>query len=202
MLKKISLGLYRAWMIGCFFSFVFGAACSLVINPPEPLPLPWSGIKDFAEDSDGRVYVYSGMYMRVLCYERDGTFKASYPGPATGDVELGSDVNGKIYVRSSHVLHVYDTSWNLVLRTEADRDNYIHRTWILSGDKPLSVSKAEAQFDTAENSLARSGDCLFPKDSKCRCFHSPDGTRLELSSFSIRRYSNSNKLLVKYSPRL
>jgi len=202
MIKKILFVTYRIWLISCVVFLLMGFVCNF-INPPEQLPLPWSDIADFTEDADGRVYVLSNFYLRVLCYDNNGEFLKSYPAPADGSTQLASDVHGRLYFKAAHKLYTYNSSWDLLQESVAEKDDYIHRSWVLVDSKVESVKTIKGQNSARVDKLADSGDCLFSGPSSPRkYFYSPDGSKLIMSRYSIKRYSPDGELMTTYDALL
>ena len=117
-------GMYRLagilggiWVGLCMAAFCFGAIFTAA-GAPRWLPLPWSGFQDFVEGPDGRVYVGLELYLRVLCYSREGQFIASYPPPSGKNVHMAADARGHIYCLSSggvgDNLGTYNGDWQLL----------------------------------------------------------------------------------------
>src|SRR5262245_45459561 len=71
--RRLAVGVLVFWIAGCILAFFSGAFFTL-LPIPWGLPLPWSDFEDFVETPDGRVFVTSRFYSRVLCYDRSGNF--------------------------------------------------------------------------------------------------------------------------------
>ena len=137
---RIFIILVVTWMIGCFAFFLSGFAITF-LGAPSWLPLPWSDFDDFVQSTDGKVFVAIGFYSRVLCYDENGKFIASYQYPFgyARDVGLAVDGYGHVFFRTQHLLYTYDTSWNLL--EEAEGKFYSDRHWRLGQDgKPVFVT--------------------------------------------------------------
>lgn len=85
------------WIIICIGAFLSGLFITLV-GAPQWLPLPWSDFSDFVESSDVHVYVSIAFYRRVLRYDADGDFVASYPEPSGKGNALAVDFKGRIFL--------------------------------------------------------------------------------------------------------
>ena len=116
------------------------------VGAPQWLPLPWSRFADFAESADGSVYV-SIPVRRVLCYDAQGRFLASYRAPYSGTsgARLASDLKGRIFCLGFKRLWVRDGSWRLL----RDHRVRLHRTWRLDGNS--EVEQPPSQPGVAED---------------------------------------------------
>jgi len=108
------------WCLLCWLSFLVAILISFV-GSPGWLPVPWCTPWDFVEAADGRVYVDIPMYARVLCYDREGRFVASYPHPfhAKG-TRLAAGSNGLVYFRGVNKIHAMSDHWKTVWHVQED----------------------------------------------------------------------------------
>ena len=110
------------WILTSIVAFLSGFFITM-FGAPRCLPLPWSDFKDFVESSDGDVYISLAFYHRVLRYDADGHFVASYPVPSGKGCDLAADLTGRIFLkyRSGHErVAVFSGSWQLLEEHESN----------------------------------------------------------------------------------
>jgi len=184
----------RAWL-----AVVFGAFLAVMLmeaaGAPEWLPLPWSGYVGFTEGADGRVYVSISAPARVLCYDAQGRFLASYRSPSGGtqSASLASDLKGRIFCRGFRRLTVRDGSWQLLAEHRVDD----HRAWRL--DENGDVVPAPSQGDAVVDRAAAPGDYIFSYGHSRESFACMDGSRLVQKWNHLERYSPDGQLVARYA---
>lgn len=179
-----------------FISFLAGLAITFV-GSPKWLELPWSAFGDFAETTDGRVYVELGFYSRILCYDKDGKFIANfgYPGNAK-DTKLASSKTGLLFFRTQNRVYGYDHNWET--KFVAKDDPAKTRTWKLSEDsKPVLVNTI---LGAVPDRAVGPGEPLFsPSQARIReSFVCDDGSVLERVGDAIWRTSKDGRVLTRY----
>lgn len=166
---------------------------------PQRIPLPWSDAGDFVQATNGRVYIDLGFYSRILCYDRDGKFIASYSYSANAKgTKLAAGKSGLIYVCANNAVYTFNSTWKRVDLETADPAK--PRVWKLSRDsRPLFV---DGETGRVPNRAIRAGEFLFaPSQPEIRMsFECEDGTVLERNADSIDRVSKSGRTICKYSP--
>ena len=186
------------WMIGCVAFFLSGFAITF-LGAPSWLPLPWSDFDDFVQSSDGKVFVAISFYSRVLCYDENGKFIASYQYPFSNarDVGLAVDDYGHVFFRTQHLIYTYDTSWNLLEKAEGKF--YSDRHWRLGQDgKPIFVT-VDVKYPRVPDRIAKPGELIFRKTYRRTTFTCKDGTRLIRVRNHLERYSADEELVGQYS---
>jgi hypothetical protein len=193
--KKIVFWVLNIWAILCVLTFLSGIFVKFV-GAPKWMPLPWSDFGDFVESSDENVFITINFYSRVICYNADGEFVASYPFPRGGpDNGLASSIDGRIFFRSHNHLCVYDDSWQKILELENDSDRDIN--WILdSSGNPVIYSGID---QWVVNKLAQPGDQIFAKEEQRKKFECGDGSVLVRDGNSLKKYNNDGSLQTTYS---
>ena len=184
----------RTWL-----AVVFGAFLAVMlmeaVGAPKWLPLPWSGFGHFAEGTDGRVYVSIWHPARVLCYDAQGRFLASYRSPSGGTLSasLASDLKGRIFCRGFRRLTVRDGSWQLLAEHRVDD----HRAWRL--DENGDVVPAPSQGDAVVDRAAAPRDYIFSYGHSRESFACMDGSRLVRKWNHLERYSPDGQLVARYA---
>lgn len=193
--KTLLLSLVITWSVLCSVSFLT-ALFSRFVEPPEDLPVPWSGFDDFVEGVNGIVYVHIANYARVFCYNRAGHFIASYPSSGSG-IRLAAGTNGLIYARAQNSVSAYDVSWKkLSYLTEVDCAS---RTWRQGRAQPSCVPDSKLEVSVPDRAILP-GELLYAADdSQPRThFASVDGTVLERRGNALVRLSTGGDILVRY----
>lgn len=186
-LFKFVIAALLVWIASSFVAFLLAFILSYG-SAPRWMEVPWSDVGDFVEGPDGRVYVHTRFYSRVLCYDRSGSFVASYPFPVPGggSTEMAAGANGLIYCRQSNSVFAFTGSWEEVWRAKEDyrREGY----WKMGEDgRPLFVPDEKAEGLTLDRPV-RPGERLFvPGSGSSSKFTAEDGTETERSWLSIRR---------------
>lgn len=164
---------------------------------PSWLELPWSDFSDFLEGPEGRLYVDVHFYWRVLCYDREGRFIASYPAPFGGgnDRALAVDEHGTIYYRVRNFVSAYDRDWNLKYSVSAE--DQADRTWALGEDgKPFYAPGRRAP---APDRAVRPRETLFSERKNPRDhFQCANGDALLRSGDQVVRHSSSRETVGRY----
>lgn len=146
----IGAGVFVSGMVSWFF------------GAPRWLEVPWSEVRDWTVSADGELYVGVGFYERVLRYDAEGRFVASYPGGTSrGGWRLSSDREGRIYSLAYDDVEAFSADWEPLGRERGERKT--PRTWTLgAGGRPIHTPEAKGKR------LARAirpGELLFSKDS-------------------------------------
>lgn len=199
-LKKVSIIFIRLiaiWMIGCFISFM-SAPAIMFLGSPSWLPLPWSDLGDFIQTKDGKVFIDIQFYNRVLSYDQNGKFVASYPYPVdflkfTG---LAVDEDNNILFKARDDLYIYNSSWEQIEKI-VGRDD-VHWHWRLDENGRPCYMKRNGKSPTVADSIARPGDFLFRGYIKRRTFKCEDGSKLVRDGNTLIRYSAEGELVGKY----
>ncbi|MCC6124569.1 MAG: hypothetical protein IT426_06390 [Pirellulales bacterium] len=186
------------WIITCIGAFLSGFLFTLV-SAPQWLPLPWSDFCDFVESSDGDVYVSLGFYHRVLRYDADGNFVASYPEPPGKGDELAADLQGRIflcYKRGRERVVVFSRAWQKLADYENNSNELV--SWRLDG-KGEPVSEQSWETATAVDRAAKPGDYIFHRKQREDSFTCIDGSRLVRTGNHLERISCDGRVIVTYS---
>lgn len=186
------------WMIGCFAFFLSGFAITF-LGAPSWLPLPWSHFRDFVQIPDGKVFVDIRFYDRVLCYDENGGFVASYPYPPGYPTVTGLAVNedGHVLFRARDHLYIYSISWNLLEKIEGE--DAVHMHWRLGEDGQPVYMKSNVGYPRVPDRVAKPGEYLFRGKNKRTSFTCMDGTRLIRVRNHLERYSSDEELVGQYS---
>ncbi len=182
------------WVVIGLGAFLAGALIE-VVGAPKWLPLPWWGFTHFVESTDGRVYV-SILPRRVLCYDAQGRFLASYRAPdgGTGSARLASDLKGRIFCLGINRLNVYDSSWRLLAEYRVGSD----RTWRLDENGDVVPAPSELGVPVVDRSAAPE-EYIFSFDHHRESFACMDGSRLVRKRNHLDRYSQDGHLVARYS---
>jgi hypothetical protein len=91
-------------LVGFFGAFA-GTICRYHI--PRSLQLPLGDIQSIAVDRSGRIYCFSGGYMRVQQYSAGGRFLRGWPSPYKSAV-IKTDRHGRVHLLDGDQETVYD----------------------------------------------------------------------------------------------
>lgn len=187
-IKQITLAVLFTWSLACFLQFPLGSVIT-AIGSPRWLPLPWSAMADFVSVPNGNIYISLGFYTRVLCYDRDGHFVASYPVPETKHgVRLAVDDKGHLYYWALGKIFLVDEVWN----TQELAEKAGCESWSLDETyKPICRPEVQKNEQMPGRTI-RHGEILFAASSEIReSFRCTDGSVLERSGWS------GNSLLIR-----
>ena len=190
------------WLIGCIISFLSGIFI-LYLGAPSWLPLPWSDFYDFIQIPDGKVFVDIRFYNRVLCYNENGEFVASYPYPpgryprATG---LAVNEDGHILFLSQDILYIYNSSWEVLEKIEGEKSG--RGRWQMGGDgKPIYL-KSNVENPSVPDRVVKPGEYIF-RNKQRSIFRCIDGSQLVREWNCLNQYSEEGELVGQYSgPKL
>jgi hypothetical protein len=202
MLRRCIKGVWcvaTVWATLCVTAFVLGPVIMLV-GAPHWLPLPWSDFRDFVEGADGRVYIDISFYARVLCYDHDGRFIASYPFPyrdAKGS-ELAASADGRLFFCAQHHLYVYDSKWQKQSVTEGGRWDSADN-WVLDKNGNPRFVDEDVRGQPVVNCLAKPGDRIFKRGRDRESFVCRDGSVLARRGNCVERHSPDGTLLTTYA---
>ena len=169
---------------------------------PRRLELPWSQFNDFIAGSDGSVYIHARAFGRVLRYDSNGHFVASYPDPEWGYGELSTDISGNIYFRIVNRVYVYDRDWNQL--DARATDFYGNRMWVLNDQGQLQPAPPGRKAEPPAERAVSAGGLVFSSSSLTdprRHFTLMDGTYLERYGDELTKYARDGQPLVKYGTR-
>ena len=144
---------------------------------------------DFVSVPNGNIYISLGFYTRVLCYDKDGHFVASYPVPETKHgVRLAVDDKGHLYYWVLGKIFRADKDWN----TQEVAEKVGCESWSLDETyKPICRPEARKNEQMPGRAISH-GEVLFSASSKEReSFRCVDGSMLERSGWS------GNSLLIR-----
>lgn len=202
-IRSVLLWAFGLWTAGCFAFFLF-AALTTMMGAPRGLPLPWSDFQDFVESPDGRVFVKISFHNRVLSYDRQGRFVASYPYPPGGkkDTELAVSEDNRVFFRSRNHVSVLSTSWEVLDAVE--RDYREERSWELDQEgRPAHAPRRAGEKGSGRP--VKRGEMLFPKemrglavDPRRKVFHNADGSTLRKVGNSLERRSKEDDVTARY----
>jgi hypothetical protein len=194
--RKLFLICSGIWVGACWLTLLSTFVIT-EIGSPRWLPLPWSEFRDYIEAPDGRVYVDIRFYWRVLCYDRDGNFIASYQAPkgGGGDSALAVDKAGHIYYRIRNSIYIFDSQWQETGKTAvADSEN---RTWILNSSGQPEYAPTARSLPLTERAVAP-GELLFLPGHQHLAFLCGDGTFLKRDGNTLEKKTADGKTLVRY----
>ena len=197
-ISRIFIIIVVAWIIGCVAFFLSGPAI-IFLGAPSWLPLPWSDFDDFIQTPDGKVFVDIRFYNRVLCYDKNGEFVASYPYPPGYPKVTGLAVNedGHVLFRSRDNLYIYSSSWNFLEKIEGD--DSVRRHWRLGEDGQPVYMKINVEYPRVPDRVAKHGEYLFRSGIKRTTFTCIDGSQLVRRRNQLKRYSVEGELVGQYS---
>jgi hypothetical protein len=162
------------------------------------MPLPWSDFSDFVEGSDGHIYVSLGFYRRVLRYDADGHFIASYPEPSGKGDALAADLQGRIflcYKRGHERVGVFNGAWQQLAMYENSSNELV--SWRLD-DKGEPVPEQSWEAATAVDRAAKRGEYIFHRKQREDSFTCIDGSRLVRTGNHLERISGDGHVIVTY----
>lgn len=96
-----AIGIFAIWMLATVLAFSLSTAARFV---PGWVEVPWSFVDDVTYGASGRIYVYTGLWGRLLCYEADGSFCGSSTLEGKGRLSLVSTAAGQLIVRKSDMV--------------------------------------------------------------------------------------------------
>ncbi|RKY08719.1 MAG: hypothetical protein DRP66_03930 [Planctomycetota bacterium] len=196
-ISHIFIKVVLAWMVCCVISFLSGPTV-IFLGSPSWLPLPWSDVGDYVQTNDGKVFVDVQFYNRVLCYDENGKFIASYPYPPGYPKVTGLAVNeeGNVLFRARDDLYIYNSSWELIEKIVGKDD--VLRHWRLDENGRPYYMKNNVESPRVADSVAKPGDYLFRSIRGRRVFRCADGSKLVREGHSLKKYSVEGKLTVSY----
>jgi len=199
---RIFIIIVAAWIIGCVAFFLSGPAI-MFLGSPSWLPLPWSDFDDFVQTPDGKVFVDIRFYQRVLCYDANGEFVASYPYPPGHPKVTGLAVNedGHVLFRARNILYIYSSTWDLLEKFEGEDSANMY--WRLKENGQPAYIKSDFVYPRVPDRVAIPGEYLFRKEGKRTTFRCMDGSQLIRGINHLKRYTAEGELVGQYSgPRL
>ena len=186
-----------AWVSICLVVFIFGAVIS-GLGAPQWLPLPWSDVDDFVENSDGDIYVGLGFYHRVLRYDATGRFVASYQAPGPKGTHLAADLKGQVYHLSygkNPQLTVLSRSWQPVAVLTRHSNNTDWRLDAKGEPVPVDSWCAVPVVDRAANP----GEYIFSRNTRRKSFVCMDNSTLVLKGNHLERTIADGRVTAVYS---
>jgi hypothetical protein len=192
--RRLVAAVLACWFAGCLLAFFSGFLLAL-LPIPWGLPLPWSGFNDFAETTDGRVFVSSRFYNRALCYDRSGRFLYANRFPrGAHDARLAAGKDGLLYCRGRDAVYAYSSDWELLSVARVDPRE--ERVWELDRDGPAHAPHrlGEARPDRPVGP----GDLLFSEEEGREEFRCADGSTLRRVGNDLERVSPEGEVIATY----
>ena len=158
-IRRVLGFIVSAWVLLTFAMF-FSAAVVSTFGSPKWLELPWSDIQDFIATSDGKVFVSSNFYRRILVYDATGGFVESHQYPYGKRGQLAVDDFDNIYFWSNKDVYVYDRNWMQTQIIKESDYNCDCNSWSFVGSQKL-VCEAETTFSQRTIEPVKTGKCYF-----------------------------------------
>jgi hypothetical protein len=197
-IKQIGGLLFSFWILLTFFSFITAFVIS-GLGSPKSFELPWSDVKDFVQTSKGKVFISLGFYRKILSYDENGTFLATYGYPYGKNPQLGVDETDRLFYWAGERVVIYDENWNEIGHVEKPSPDCNCASWSLGNDGLPMCDVDSVPMQTKPSDVVSIGERLLSYEPGNRkIFRNPDGTKLVRGWFSLTRFGTDGQVLAEY----
>jgi hypothetical protein len=190
--------LFSLWFLLTFFSFVTGFVIS-GLGSPQSFELPWSDVKDYVQTSKGKVFISLEFYRKVLSYDENGTFLATYGFPYGKNAHLAVDETDRLFYWAGERVVIYDENWNEIGHVEKPSPDCNCISWSLGNDgiPVCNMDSVPTQMNSSD--VVRIGETLLSSEIRNRkIFRNLDGTKVIRGWFSLTRFTRNDQILAEY----